>query len=265
MGILDRISTVVKANVNDLISKAENPEKVLDQAILDMESDAKKAKAQMVDSLAVQKQVEIKLKRLREDSAGWEKKAAAALQASNEALAREALVQKTKVDGEIAEYESSVATQAGYVAELKTSLGLLDGKIAEAKQKRDQLVKRFKQAQAAQARAKQAEAASGAARADPLSSTSAFDNFDRMVDKIEGLESHVEAQRELLGSDAAAAAASAASAASLEQLSVDEQLRQLKAKQAAGASAPAPRPAAPTADDKVEDQLAALKRKLQGG
>ncbi|MFH1811109.1 MAG: PspA/IM30 family protein [Pseudomonadota bacterium] len=259
MGILDRISTVVKANVNDLISKAENPEKVLDQAILDMESDHKKAKAQIIDSLAMQKQAEIKLTRLREDTSSWEKKAMAAVQAGNDELAREALLQKNKIDTDIAEYESSVASQASYVTELKSSITALEAKITEAKQKRDQLIKRFKQAQAAQQRAKQVEAASGAARPDPLSATSAFDTFDRMVDKIEGIESHVEAQRELMGGEIAAAE----TGAKLEELSVDEQLRQLKNKQSGGQTAAAPAP--PAVPDPVEDQLAALKRKLQGG
>jgi len=244
MGILDRISTVVKSNLNDVVSKAEDPEKILNQAITDMEADHKNAKRQIVESLAMQKQVETKLGRSREEAQKWEKKAMVALQAGDEALAREALVEKNKLDATVAEYEESVKTQSEYVGALKSSLAMLETKVEEAKQKRDELVKRFRSAEQAKKRAEQV-AQTGQRSTDAVTGTSAFDNFDRMVDKIELLESHVEAQREIYGDDLKAAETDS----KLEDLSVDAQLAALKEKQA----------------DPVDDQLAALKKKLQEG
>lgn len=241
MGILDRMATLVKANLNDVVSKAEDPEKILNQALVDMERDLKKAKVQIVESLATQKQAEKKLARLREDAHGWESKAMAALKAEEEDLARKALAEKQKIDQDIHAYDDSVKTQAEYVGALKSSLAMLETKIKEAKGKRDELLQRLATARRAQ---KQTEASAAAvAPRDALQETSAFDNFDRMAGKIEMLESQVEAQRELLGPEIEGAQAES----ELRELSLDEQLKALKQRQA----------------NPVEDELAALKRKLQ--
>lgn len=260
MGILDRISTVVKSNLNDLVSKAEDPEKILNQAIEDMQQDLKKGKQQVVESLAMHKQMELKLGRLREDAAGWERKAVSALQAGDEGLARQALTEKGKIDTSVHEYEASLSTQSEHVGALKSSLAMLEAKIEDAKQKREALVQRLRQAKAAQARAKQIEAVQ--ARPNALGQTEAFDNFDRMADKIEMLESHVEAQRELMSEELAGAAAEE----KLQELSVDAQLKALKARAISGESSATTSTAETSAapSDPVEDELAALKRRLTG-
>lgn len=256
MGILDRISTVVKSNLNDLVSKAEDPEKILNQAIEDMHADLKKGKVQVVESLAMHKQMELKLSRLRESSASWERKAVSALQAGDEGLARQALEQKNAEDQSIQSYEASLSTQSEHVGALKSSLAMLETKIDEAKHQRDVLVQRLRQAQVAKKRADQIAAAQPGK--DALGQTSAFDDFDRMADKIEMLESHVEAQRELMADDLQAAAADD----KLQDLSIDAQLQALKAKNGAGDKAATSEPAPEAEADPIEDELAALKRRL---
>jgi len=260
MGLLDRLSTVIKSNVNDLVSKAEDPEKLLNQAIEDMEADHKKAKQQIIESLAMQKQIETKLQRAREEAPTWEQKAMAALQAGNEPLARAALEQKGKLDADIRACEESVKTQSEYVGAVKSSLAMLETKIQEAKKKRDELVARVQQVKRQQKQA--AALAPGAPVRDAVNETSAFDNFDRMAEKIENLEARVEAQRELYAGEAAKEAADQ----QLHALSVEDQLAALKSKVAGGSSAADQlRELKQQPADPVADQLAALKKKLQDG
>ncbi|MBN2359104.1 MAG: PspA/IM30 family protein [Deltaproteobacteria bacterium] len=258
MGLLDRLSTVVKSNINDLMSKAEDPEKMLNQAIDDMEADHKKAKQQIVESLAMQKQIEAKLQRAREEAPTWEQKAMAALQAGNEELARQALEQKGKLDADIRTGEESVKTQSEYVGALKSSLAMLEAKIQEAKKKRDELVRRVQQVKRQQ---KQSSALQpGAPVRDAVHETAAFDNFDRMAEKIENLEAQVEAQRELFSGEEQRIAADE----QLHALSVDDQLAALKSKlDAGGSAADQLRELKQKPADPVADQLAELKKKLQ--
>jgi phage shock protein A len=260
MGLLDRLSTVIKSNVNDIVSKAEDPEKLLNQAIDDMEADHKKAKQQIIESLAMQKQIESKIQRAREEAPTWEQKAMAALQAGNEELARQALEQKGKIDADIHACEDTVKTQSEYVGALKSSLAMLEAKIQEAKKKRDELVRRVQQVKRQQKQA--AVMQPGAPGRDAINETSAFDNFDRMADKIDNLEAQVEAQRELYADEANKAVTSE----KLHALSVDDQLAALKSKLGGGGSAAdqlkelKQKPA-----DPVDDRLAELKKKLQDG
>src|ERR671933_3004427 len=96
MGIFDRLSTLIKSNINDLVSSAENPEKMLNQIIVDMRSQLVKAKQQVAAAIADEK-------RLRDQADGefrqaeeWERRAMLAVQEGRDDLAKQALVRQSE-------------------------------------------------------------------------------------------------------------------------------------------------------------------------
>ena len=156
--------------------------------------------------------------------------------------------------------EETVKTQSEYVGALKSSLAMLEAKIQEAKKKRDELVRRVQQVKRQQ---KQVAALQpNAPLRDALKETSAFDNFDRMAEKIDNLEAQAEAQRELFAGDQQTLATDE----KLHALTVDDQLAALKGKLSSGGStADQLRELKQKPSSPVDDQLAALKKKLQDG
>src|SRR5512141_798544 len=104
MGIFSRISTLFKSNVNDLISKAEDPEKMLNQVVLDMQNQLVEAKKQVAVSIADQKRLEKQRDEQGDLAQEWERKAMLAVKAGDDALAREALKRKGEHEGQFAEF-----------------------------------------------------------------------------------------------------------------------------------------------------------------
>jgi phage shock protein A len=265
MSLLKRISDLVRSNVNDVLDKAEDPRKILDQTILDMQREHKKAKKMLLETMTLLKTAEKQVEKYNKDSTEWEQKAMAALKGGNEELARSALGEKQKAEDLATEAESGVVGQRKYVEELKIQLNALEQKIEEAKKKRDELIARM---QAAEMKKKQAEGRSPDGRRDYVNESSAFDTFNRMVEKIENSEAEVEARSELMGNHDPVAEAELEK--TLKQQSADEALAALKAKMGGGASTPpAAKAETPAADDPkasaIEDELAALRAKLDGG
>lgn len=269
MSLIKRLSNLIRSNVNDALDKAEDPRKILEQTILDMVEEHKNAKKRLVETLTLQKQAERQLETYKKASADWEAKAMAALKQGNEDLARHALAEKSKSDDLLREAELGVEQQKGYTEELKKSLTMLDSKINEAKGKRDELIARLS---AAEMKKKQADIRSGVgAGADATADSSAFDTFERMVAKIENSEAELEARKELLG-DTADPAALAELEKQIKAESADDALEALKAKMASNgggttSSAPAsttPAAAGPAASQ-IDDELAKLRQKLEGG
>ncbi len=190
MGIFARLGTLIKSNLNDLISKAEDPEKMLNQVLIDMQTQLVEAKKQVAVAIAdekrLQKQYEVESEKAKE----WERKAMLAVSAGNDNLAKEALMRKTEHDNIQAQYQQQWIGQKAAVDKLKDALRLLSNKIEEAKRKKNILIARKKRAEAQQTIAR---TMSG------LSDTSAFETFDRMTAKIDQLEAEAEAGAELAG------------------------------------------------------------------
>jgi phage shock protein A len=268
--MLKRLSNLIRSNVNDALDKAEDPRKILDQTILDMEGEHKKAKKALLEQLTLLKTAEKQADNLKKKSTEWEAKAMAALKAGSEDLAKQALGEKQKADALIEEAILGTEQQKGATEELKKSVKLLEQKINEAKGKRDELVARIS---AAEMKKKQAAMKSGEGTQDFVNDSSAFDTFDRMVDKIEQSEAEIEARREL-SSDLDGNADEVN--AELDKLSdastADTALEALKAKMEAdsggGSSAPAPAQADDGGGDDtssaIDDELAKLRAKLDG-
>ncbi len=188
MGIFSRIGSLIKSNINDLISKAEDPEKMLNQVLLDMQSSLVDAKKQVAVAIADEKRLQKQLETEQEKGKEWERKAMLAVRANDDNLAREALARKQEHDNIGGQYQQQWMQQKAAVDKLKDALRLLNNKIEEAKRKKNILVARKKRAEAQK---------TIASTMSGLTDTSAFDTFDRMSAKIDQLEAEAEAGSEL--------------------------------------------------------------------
>jgi phage shock protein A len=188
MGIFSRLGSLIKANVNDVIAKAEDPEKMLNQVILEMNQHLVEAKKQVAVAIADEKRLAKQLEAAALNGREWEKKAMMAVRAGDDALAKEALQRKTEYDKLTSEYQKQHQLQKDATEKLKNALRGLQNKIDEAKRKKDLLIARQKRAEAQQSIQK---------TLNGLTDTSAFDTFDRMSQKVDQLEAEAEAQADL--------------------------------------------------------------------
>src|SRR5580700_6805908 len=188
MGIFSRLAQLIKSNLNDLISRSEDPEKMLNQVVLDMNQQLVEAKKQVAASIADEKRLAKQLEQETANAQEWERRAMMALRAGNEPLAKEALARKREYDELVATLKDQWTKQKAAVDQLKKALRLLNDKIEEAKRKRNVLIARKKRAEAQRAIQ---ETMSG------LRDQSAFETFDRMSQKIDQIEAEAEAESDL--------------------------------------------------------------------
>jgi phage shock protein A len=184
MGILDRLGRSLKANLNSVIDKAEDPAKMITQTIEDMQDELKKARQEVVQALASEKQLSRKTADLVTESEGWERKAMMALEHGDEELAREALKRKKKAEGDAVETDKLRGQQEGYVSELRASIEMLERKVEELKARKGALA-----AQVSRARTGPSTEAFG--ESGPASP--ALSRLREMQGKIEDMEAEVEA------------------------------------------------------------------------
>src|SRR4051812_32777967 len=188
MGIFARIARLIKANLNALISGAEDPEKVLTQILEDMGKQLMEAKKQVAVAIADEKRLLKQAQAERENVAEWERRAMLAVRAGNDALAKEALARKAEIVTLSDQYQAQWQKQKTSVDQLKLALRALNNKIEEAKRKKSLLVARQKRAEA---HSKIQETLHG------LKNASAFEAFDSMAQKVEQMEAQAEATNEL--------------------------------------------------------------------
>ena len=188
MGIFGRLGSLFKSNVNDAINKAEDPEKMLNQVILEMNQSLVEAKKQVAVAIADEKRLGKQLETAQLNSKEWEKKAMMAVRAGDDGLAKEALNRKVEHDKLTAEYEKQHTLQNDATTKLKTALRGLQSKIDEARRKKDLLIARTKRAEAQK---------TIQSTLTGLSDVSAFDTFERMSQKVDQIEAEAEAQADL--------------------------------------------------------------------
>lgn len=188
MGIFARLATLIKSNLNDLISRSEDPEKMLNQVVIDMANQLIEAKKQVAVSIADEKRLAKQAEQEAANAAEWERRAMLAIKAGDDNLAKEALARKKEHDQLAASYKDQWQKQKQAVDQLKTALRLLNNKIEEAKRKKNVLIARKKRAEAQKAIQ---ETMSG------LQNASAFETFERMSAKIDQMEAEAEATTEL--------------------------------------------------------------------
>ncbi len=188
MSIFSRFSTMIKSNINDLISRAEDPEKMLNQIIVDMRDQLAKAKREVAGAIADERKLKRQLDEATKQTKAWERRAVLAVQEGRDDMARQALVRHEEQAEHVAAFDRSWQAQREETEKLKASLRQLHEKIEEAKRKRNLLIAKQKRAQAQK---RIHETMSG------LSDTSAFEAFNRMADKIEEEEQRNLAQAEV--------------------------------------------------------------------
>jgi len=188
MGIFARLATLIKSNLNDLISRSEDPEKMLNQVVIDMANQLIEAKKQVAVSIADEKRLAKQAEQEAANAAEWERRAMLAIKAGDDALAKEALNRKKEHDALATTLKDQWQKQKNAVDQLKTALRMLNSKIEEAKRKKNVLIARKKRAEAQKAIQ---ETMSG------MNNVSAFETFDRMAAKVDQIEAEAEASSEI--------------------------------------------------------------------
>lgn len=188
MGILDRLSQMLRSNINDLISRAEDPEKMLNQILVDMRSQLVKAKQQVAAAIADEKRLRDQADVEFRQSAEWEQRAMLAVKESRDDLAKQALVRQSEHALHGQQLEQTWELHRNETEKLKASLRDLNDKIEEAKRKKNLLIARQRRAQAQQ---RIHETMSS------MSEKSAFEAFARMEERIETNERQLKASVEI--------------------------------------------------------------------
>jgi phage shock protein A len=192
MGLLERVSTLIRANLNDIIDRAEDPEKMIKQVMMDMENQYLQVKTQVAVSIADLHLLEKKLKENEDTGRDWMRKAELAVDKSQDDLARAALDRFHTAQRLTQSYKEQVDDQQIQVDALKNALQRLEQKLDEAKSKRDLLL----------ARHRRSVALNKAARAQSaLGDSSNSATFDRLKDRVQVTEAVATAEVDLLTDD----------------------------------------------------------------
>jgi phage shock protein A len=156
MGILDRVSTILRANINALLDQAEDPEKTLDQLIRDMADAIGQARGQVAEMIAQEKLLEADMERNANLAREWQQKAELAISRTADDLAKEALRRKIDYEKNAHAYYSQLQSQQEVVAKLKHDLSQLEAKYEGAVRNREAMIGRHRRALAQQKMAKTA-------------------------------------------------------------------------------------------------------------
>ena len=188
MGLFDRLWRVIRANINSLVGAAEDPEKILEQAVMDMQEDLVQLRQAVAGAIAAQKRTERQCSQAESTAAEWYQRAQLALQKGEENLAREALTRKKSYQETATAMKASLGQQNAVVTQLKENMRVLESKISEAKSKKDMYIARARSAKASE----RLQEMMG-----NLNTGSALSAFERMEEKVMQLESRSEAIAEL--------------------------------------------------------------------
>ena len=148
MGLIDRILRVFRANINSLIKGAEDPEKILEQTVKEMQDNLVQLRQGVAQAIATQKRTERQAAQAQSTAEEWYRRAQLALQQGNESLAREALTKRKAYQDTATELFNHIDGQKTVVAQLKKNMQGLELKISEAKTKKDMYIARARSAQA---------------------------------------------------------------------------------------------------------------------
>lgn len=192
MGILSRIGTLVRSNINDLIDRAEDPEKIIKQIILDMEESVRDGKVALASTITEEKKLKAIYEENLQKHSEWMEKAELAVEKGDDNLAREAIRRAKTHESNADSAKTQWEEQRKVVASLREDLDTLESKLNEAKAKKELLIARQRRAEAQR---KVAEQMSGMKKG-----ANAFDTFDRMEEKVSHMEAQAQAAAEV-GSD----------------------------------------------------------------
>jgi phage shock protein A len=237
MGIFDRMGKVISSNVNSLLDKAEDDGKLLELNLEEMGEQLKAGRQDVIAAVAAEKQLRKKADDLKVDVEKWEKRAELALKSDDEALAREALKQKKRTEAEYENAEKARADQRDIAIKMKEELERMEEKLDALKMRKGSIA----------ARAQQARAGAGGESLGARGGSSAFDNFRKMEEKIEGREQENLAMAEV--EDAIGNGP--------EKKDLEDKFRDLERGLSGGKGGGTKK------DAEIEDELAALKKRIR--
>lgn len=236
MGIFDRMGKVISSNLNAMLDKAEDDKKLLELNLEEMADQLKAGRQDVIAAVAAEKQLRKKTDDLKADVEKWEKRAELALKSEDEALAREALRQKKRSESELEAVEKARIEQRDTALKMKQELERMEQKLDDLKMRKGTIA----------ARAQQARAGSGSESLGARGGSSAFENFRKMEEKIEGRE-----QEGLAMAEVEAALGTA------EKRDLEDKFRDLERGLSGGTSGGTKK------DAEIEDELAALKKRIR--
>ncbi len=236
MGIFDRMGKVIQSNLNALLERAEDDKKLIDLNLDEMDEQIKAGHQEVVQAVAAEKQLRKKGDDLRAEIEKWDKRAELALKSGDEELAREALKQKKRVSAELEVADRVRAEQRDAALKMKEDLERMKQKLGALRMRKGTLA----------TRAAQARAGTGSEQLGAKGKTSAFDNFRRMEEKIEGREAEGSAMAEV----------EAALGGGAKADDVEAKFRELERQTGhAGGGSPGA--------SEIDDELAALKKRIR--
>jgi phage shock protein A len=215
MGILGRLSTLVKSNVNDMIDSMQDPAKEIDQMVRDMEDSARQARTEVAQCMAEEKKLAKRVEQLVGEAKTWEEHAMKAVKAGDDVLAREALKRKAEKEADKLEADKALLEQKNYVDQLTTGLKALEARVKEVKLRQGTLREK-------------ARASKG--KSPTSTNTSAFQDFERMSGKIDAVEAEAGLAEELSGETPERRETDRKLRELTEDKSVDDALAELKKK-----------------------------------
>ena len=192
MAIFSRLTDLLKANINDLIDRAEDPEKMVKQIIIDMEEQLQNAVQGLGSVMASEREMLKKLKEAQSESKLWEGRAKDALKSDNEELAKKAIDKKLTADTSVKQYQKMYDNISSQTEILREQVDLLKKKLNEARARQSMLVARDKVAEARQ------EVINAVG---DLDSSGAFAKMDKMEKKIAEKEAQADAAFDISGMD----------------------------------------------------------------
>lgn len=192
MGIFRRLSDLLRSNINDLIDKAEDPEKMVKQIIIDMQAELTKATQNYGKAKASERLAEKKYQDAMKVSENWEAKAKLALSQGNQELAKQSLAKKVKADDDVKSYKEMYESISDQTEAIGNQVEVLKSKLEEAKARQAMLIAR---SQMAETQKNLAQSTGG------FSGSSALEKFDRMEEKVARKEAEAAAFTEIAGTN----------------------------------------------------------------
>lgn len=253
MGLFDRIGRVVRANLNSLISNVEDPEKILEQTVMDMQNDLIQLRQAVAQAIATQKRTERQAGQSNATAEEWYRRAQLALQKGDDNLAREALSRRKSYQDTATALQAQIQQQSSIVLQLKQNMVKLESKLADAKTKKDMYIARARSAKASEKLNEMM---------GRVGTGSAMAAFERMEEKVLQLEARSEAIAELSNSTIEGQF----KALERGEDEVDAELAALKAQMAAAPALPPNLSSSPNSSNSPsgDSELERLRAKLEG-
>ena len=231
MGIFKRLKDIITANIGDMLDKIEDPEHAIDQMIKEMEESILDLRKQTAAAIASSKMNAKKLEETLQEKSKWQKNAELAVTEGQDDLARKALAKKHEIDELVSQLNKQQEDEDNIIANMKIDLHLVEEKVQEARRKREILLMKKRATDSKKKMLESKEKAQATFNGSASNIINGFDSFSKYEDKIDRELAEIEARTELNGTD--------------KNVSLEKEFEHLQK------------------DDDVEDELAALKKKIK--